>query len=314
MRIERKIYILYGLLTLFFISFLIVPLFVIIATSFAGTNMFEHYLYFIKSAVLWKTLGNSILVSICTAIITVLLASILVITIQYTNLTKYFKGILYQVATLPMLLPSITYGFAIIFTFGKQGLLTRLLGFQLFEIYGFKGILLGYIIYTLAIAFLLLNNAISYIDKKYIVVSKLLKDTPIQTFKITLLRPLLPALVAAFIQVFFMAFTDFGIPASVGGDFQVIASLLYTQMLGSIPIFARGAVIAVFMLIPTCFSIWLLHHVDQYNIRYHKVSTIELSKNKLRDSLLGLGSSFIILSVVTVFLVILAIPFVLQWP
>ena len=51
-------------------------------------------------------------------------------------------------AVAPMLLPTITYGFAIIYSFGKQGLLTRILGFQLFDIYGFWGLLLGCLLYT----------------------------------------------------------------------------------------------------------------------------------------------------------------------
>ena len=42
-----------------------------------------------------------------------------------------------------MLLPTITYGFAIIYSFGKQGLLTKLFGRQLFDIYGFNGLLFG---------------------------------------------------------------------------------------------------------------------------------------------------------------------------
>ena len=45
-----------------------------------------------------------------------------------------------------MFLPTITYGFAIIYSFGKQGLITRLLGHQIFNIYGFGGLLLGYVI------------------------------------------------------------------------------------------------------------------------------------------------------------------------
>ena len=47
-----------------------------------------------------------------------------------------------------MLLPTITYGFAIIYSFGKQGLLTRLFGRQLFDIYGFNGLVIGYVICT----------------------------------------------------------------------------------------------------------------------------------------------------------------------
>ena len=48
-----------------------------------------------------------------------------------------------------MLLPTITYGFAIIYSFGKQGLITQIIGRDLFEIYGFNGLLIGYVIYTL---------------------------------------------------------------------------------------------------------------------------------------------------------------------
>ncbi len=79
-----------------------------------------------------------------------------------------------------MLLPTITYGFAIIYSFGKQGLLTRLLGRQFFDIYGFGGLLLGYVIYTLPVSFLLIHNTMGYIDKKYMVVSRIMGDSGIR--------------------------------------------------------------------------------------------------------------------------------------
>ena len=170
---------------------------------------------------------------------------------------------------LTILLTTITYGFAIIYSFGKQGLWTKVFGFQLFDIYGFNGLLLGYVIYTFPIAFMLINNAMSYIDKKFIIVSKLMNDNYFKTFKNTLMIPLLGTLVAAFIQAFFLSFTDFGIPASVGGKYDVVASLLYNKMLGSIPDFAGGAVVAMTMLIPSIVSIALLHYLEKYNIRYN---------------------------------------------
>ena len=64
-----------------------------------------------------------------------------------------------------MFLPTLTYGFAIIYSFGKQGFLTKLFGRQLFDIYGFNGLLIGYIIYTLPVSFLLIHNTMGYIDK-----------------------------------------------------------------------------------------------------------------------------------------------------
>ena len=41
-------------------------------------------------------------------------------------------------------------------------------------------------------------------------------------------------------SVFFLCFTDYGIPASVGGEYDVVARVLYNEMLGSIPDFNQG--------------------------------------------------------------------------
>lgn len=95
----------------------------------------------------------------------------------------------------------------------------------------------------------------------------------------TILRPLVGTLAVAFIQAFFLAFTDYGIPTSVSGTYDVLAMTLYNQMLGSIPNFNRGAVIAVFMLIPSILSTILMTVLERYSIRYSKVSQVELPKS-----------------------------------
>ena len=234
--------------------------------------------------------------------------------IHYTNIPLLLKKFMKNMTMLPMLLPTITYGFAIIYSFGKQGLWTKIFGHQFFDIYGMNGLLLGYVIYTLPIAFMLIHNAMEYIDKKFIIVSKLMNDNSFKTFIITLLKPMLGTLAAAFIQAFFLSFTDFGIPASVGGQFEVVASVLYNQMLGSIPNFANGAVVAMIMLLPSVLSIALLHYLEKYNIRYNKISTIEFKKNTFRDvfwSLIGLMINVFVLAILTV---IFIIPFIQMWP
>ena len=222
-----------------------------------------------------QAVGNSFLVAGCSALVTTLLAFVLAYTVHYTNLGRRYKDLIAKAAVLPMLLPTITYGFAIIYSFGKQGLLTRLFGRQLFDIYGFNGLLLGYVIYTLPISFTLINNTMGYIDKRFMIVSRLMGDSPFQTFKITILRPLLGTLAASFIQTFFLCFTDFGIPASIGGQFEVVASVLYEEMLGSVPDFGNGAVVAIIMLIPSIVSITVLNIWK--NIMYVTIRFLRLS-------------------------------------
>lgn len=312
-----EIKIIYGFTLALFACFLIIPIGSLLMKSFQGLSgnfTLDNYTSIFATKGFADALSHSFIVSICSGVVSVLLAFLLAYTVNYTRTPKIIRKLIHLSASLPMLLPTITYGFALLYSFGKQGLLTKLFGFQLFEIYGFNGLLIGYVIYTLPIAYMLIHNAMQYIDKKYITVSKLMKDDGFQTFKITLLRPLIGTLAAAFIQAFFLSFTDFGIPASLGGQYHVVSSLLYTYMLGSIPSFAKGAVIAMVMLIPSIISILMLHHLEKYNVRYNKVSVVELHKNKIRDGSF-MGISFLIcIAMISIFVVIFLMPFVVQWP
>lgn len=68
------------------------------------------------------------------------------------------------------------------------------------------------------------------------------------------------------------------------------------------------------MLIPSVVTIALLHYLEKYNIRYNKISNIEIRKNTLRDVIFGGVSGLVLLVVLSVFLVIFAVPLVENWP
>jgi len=227
---------------------------------------------------------------------------------------KGLKRIITIGISIPMLLPTITYGFAIIYSFGKQGLLTKLFGMELFQIYGFNGLLMGYVIYTLPSAFLLLNNSFGYIDKKFIIVSTLMGDGFLRSFMNTILRPLVGTLGGAFVLSFILSFTDFGIPASVGGTYSVIATQLYQVMLGTIPDFNHGSVIAVLMLVPAVFGVVFLHYLEKFNFHYETFTVTELPENRLRDFSFGMLSIVTVAAIVSVFLVMFIAPVVTNYP
>lgn len=299
-----------------FALFLVYPTVRLLLKSILSENgmTMEFYHSVLTQKGFLKALGNSFLIAGVSALLTTGLAFFLAYTIHYTNINAKFKEGIEKAAVLPMFLPTLTYGFAIIYSFGKQGLLTKLFGRQLFDIYGFNGLLIGYIIYTLPVSFLLIHNTMGYIDKKFMIVSRIMGDNRVSTFMMTIFRPLAGTLMASFIQSFFLCFTDFGIPASVGGKFEVIASVLYSQMLGSVPDFHKGSVVAVMMLLPSIVSIALLRYLEKYNVRYQKISVMELPKNRGRDWLCGIGSGLIILGVLSIFAVIFIVSFVQDWP
>ncbi|MED5020396.1 ABC transporter permease subunit [Paenibacillus chibensis] len=314
--VKPEMRIVFTLLLLLFAGFLFLPLIVLLIRSFETDQgfAFANYVSVWKERDMLGATWNSIKVSAVTAVLTTVLGFILAYSIHCTNISRPIKGVLRTVIIVPMLLPTITYGFAIMYSFGNQGLITKLIGRNLFEIYGFNGLLTGYVIYTLPPAFLLIHNAFGYIDKKFIIVSRLMGDGTARSFLNTVVRPLAGALGGAFVLSFILSFTDFGIPASVGGTYSVIAAQLYQVMLGSIPDFNQGAVIAVLMLVPAVFGIWLLQYLEKLNYHYDKITRMELPRHRVRDTGFGIVSTLIVLSMLSIFAVMFIAPFMNSFP
>ncbi|MEJ9227971.1 ABC transporter permease subunit [Peribacillus butanolivorans] len=301
---------------LLFTAFLLLPLGILFVRSFETSEGFNlsNYLSILSNKELLESIGNSIKISSLTAVITTVLAFSLAYSNHCTRIYRPLKSAIKTGILVPMLLPTITFGFAIIYSFGNQGIITKIFGRNLFDIYGFNGLLIGYVIYTLPSAFLLINNSFKYIDKKFMVVSKLMGDGTIRSFMNTIVRPLLGTLGGAFVLSFILSFTDFGIPASVGGTYTVVATQLYQVMLGSIPDFNNGAAIAVLMLIPVVFGVLLLNYLEKLNFHYDKFSDIELSQHKGRDLCFGSVSLLVLIGMLSVFAVMFIAPFLNSFP
>ena len=64
---------------------------------------------------------------------------------------------------MPLFLPPISFGFSLLALFGKNGLLYTVFGIR-FPILGEAGVILGMILYTFPIAFLMFRNSLLEID------------------------------------------------------------------------------------------------------------------------------------------------------
>ena len=85
-------------------------------------------------------------------------------------------------------------------------------------------------------------------------------------------------------------------------------------MLGSVPNFNNGAVVAVVMLIPSALSILLLNYLEKFNFRYNKTGEVEIERSRIRDIVCAALSIAILICALSIFLVIAIIPFVEMWP
>lgn len=302
---------------LFFCVFIFIPGIVLLKNTFtlnSGAFSFKNVASVFAGGKLSTAFAHSVNVSLLSALITTVLAFVLAYTVNFTNIPVWAKKTLRTLAVFPMLIPTITYGFAIIYSFGKNGLLTRLIGRQFFDFYGFKGLIFGYVIYTFPISFTLLTNTMAYIDRRYIVVCRLMGDSRLRSFFTAVIQPLLGTIAVSVVQSFFLAFTDFGIPASIGGRYTVVAGLLYNTMLGSLPDFHQGSVISLCMLFPSIVSILLLNYLQRFNVRYNKIAINDNQPDFLRDIIWTFISVVICVVILSSFVVVFVSPFVTEWP
>lgn len=314
---QKELKVLYILITLTLAAILLYPLgcvlFQSVLTKEGGIGL-TNYTSLLSQSSFWTALANSFTVSGISAAIATLMAFFCAYGLHFTRIRPGVKKVIQIIVLLPLFLPSITYGFAVIYSFGRLGLISQLIAPPPFSIYGFWGLLIADVIYTLPPAFLILYNAFFYVDRNFITVSKLMGDGPWKTFYMTAVRPVVGSLLSAFILSFFLSFTDFGIPVSIAGEYEVIATQLYTTMMGAIPNFGEGAVIAMAMLVPSVASVVMLRWVDRFNFRYNKISKAEVSTNAFRDALYLLYYALISLALLSVFVVMFVVPFVKQWP
>lgn len=299
------------LVLLFFFLFLAYPIIQIVLTAFSQTNG-ESLHIFTKE---WGTsFTNSLNYSLAATSCSTILGFFLAYGNNFTRINRRFLKVNESILHFPMLLPTITYGFVLIYAFGKQGLWSKVFQQELFHIYGSIGILLGFIIYTLPPIFILINNSMKYLDTQLFIVSRLMGDRWYRSLYKTILTPLTRVLAVAFLQGFFMAFTDFGIPSAVGGQTPFITTLLYEGFMGTIPNFQFGSLVALTMLLPSIVSILILNYLQKKVVRYERPRQAVIKKNAVRDwcyRVLFLGLSFFILGV---FAVLIIIPLVTNWP
>lgn len=304
------------ILVVIFFLFLALPIGSILLKSLEGADgwTIQNYEKVFSTSEIKEAFFNSLSVSTIAAVITTVLAFVLAYTVHFTLVYKPIKKFIQFGVTLPMLLPTITYGFVLIYAFGNQGIFSRMLGEPFFTVYGFNGLIIGYVLYTLPAAFLLMHNAMQYIDQRYTIVSHLMHDGKWRRFYHTVLRPMLGTITGAFTLAFILSFTDYGIPASVGGTYEVIATVLYQTMLGSIPNFSHGAVISIIMLAPAVIGMIVIGIVERGNISYKSFSQQVAFASKTKTILLGLVSTIVVFALLIIFTPLVVVPFARAYP
>lgn len=245
-----------GVIGLYLIAALALPLGLMLTKSFEGSHGefvgLANYVRYFSTPALFQSIGNSLWVSILSTLLTVPLA--FVYAYALTRSLMPFRGFFKTVALVPILVPSLLPGLALVYLFGNQGLLKAALFGH--SIYGPIGIVMAEVFTTFPHALLIILAALALADARLYEAAIALRASRPKIFWTVTLPGARYGLISATFVVFTTVITDFGAPKVIGGQYNVLATDVYKQVIGQ-QNFQMGAVVSVILLVPAIFAFFV---------------------------------------------------------
>ncbi len=242
-----------GALIVFLTTAIALPLGVLLLKSFqnkAGAFVgLANYIDYATTPSLVGSLWNSVWVAVVTMLIVVSTAFGFAYALTRTQMPG--KVLFTAVAMLPLFAPSLLSAISVIYIFGNQGMFKGLLGAA--TIYGPIGIIISEMLYCFPHALLILITALSLADARLYEAAEALATSSWRTFWTITVPSVKYGLVSAAFLVFTLVITDFGIPKVIGGQFNVLATDAYKQVIGQ-QNFPMGAVVGFVLLLPAALA------------------------------------------------------------
>lgn len=196
---------------------------------------------------LLPALRNSLLLTAAATLIVIVMAYALAWCVTRTDIK--LKGLFNIILVLPMLVPSISHGMGLIILFGRNGIISNLLGIDSSFIYGPVGIIAGSVMYAFPVAFIMLADVMRYEDRSTYAAADILGiDKKRQFLRITL-PYLRKPLISAVFSTFALIVTDYGVPLMIGGTTKTVSLLMYEEVITQLK-FGRGCVYGMLLLVP----------------------------------------------------------------
>ncbi len=209
---------------------------------FIGLSNYQKYF---SSPALFDSFSNSFLIALASAAIVIPIAFLYAYGLSRTCMR--WKVLFKAGIFLPLLIPGLLKAIALIYLFGNQGIFKEVLFGA--PIYGSIGVITAFVLWTFPHAVLIIMVSLLNADRRLYQAAEVLHANTWKTFLTVTWPACRYGLITAFLAVFVMVFTDFGIPKVIGGDLNLLATDIYKEVVGQ-QNFEMGAVISVVLLLP----------------------------------------------------------------
>jgi iron(III) transport system permease protein len=259
---ERNDWIATGLLYFYGIAILLavfIPMAMLLTRSVQdGKRAFiglVNYQKYFNSPALLDSFTNSFFVAFVTAVIVIPIAFLYAYGLSRTCMK--WKGVFQAGVFLPLLIPGLLKAIALIYLFGNQGIFKELLFGG--SIYGAVGVITASVLWTFPHAVLIIMVSLLNADRRLYQAAEVLQANTWKTFLTVTWPACRYGLITAFLAVFVMVFTDFGIAKVIGGNLNLLATDIYKEVVGQ-QNFEMGAVISVVLLLPAV-AVFILERI-----------------------------------------------------
>ena len=241
------------LVMIFLVLFLVLPLCTLFLKAFqdksgefAGLAQFAKYF---QSKSMVYSISHTFFIAAVSTLISVTLAFFFSYSLSRKNVP--WKGFFRYIGMIPIFAPTMLLGIALIYLFGNKGIFTAL-GLQV-PLYGKVGIIIAESIYCFPVATTILMVAFSAADNRLYEAAETMGTSALRKMFTITIPNVKYGLISAIFVAFTYSFTDFGAPSVVGGNYNVLATDVYKQVVGQ-QNFNMGAVVGIILLFPAILS------------------------------------------------------------
>ena len=164
-----------------------------------------------------------------------------------------WRGLLSAMSVVPLISPPFIGAYAWIILLGRNGTITQLVhawtGWTLPAIYGPGGVIFALALSYFPYVFLIVQGALASGDPHIEEAARIIGASRARIIRTITLPLAFPAVAASMLIVFIKAIGDFGVPSILGGEFQVLPTLIYYQIHGFFNLNAASAIAAVNVLL-----------------------------------------------------------------
>ncbi|MBP3636640.1 MAG: ABC transporter permease subunit [Clostridia bacterium] len=271
----------------------------------------EHVAEVLSSAQFLPMLQNSLLTTLMATAISVGLSFALAYALCRSRVR--FKSVFVVLFTVPMLIPSISHGMGLVLLFGDNGLVTNLLGINI-GLYGYTGIVMGSVLYSFPVSFLMFYDSFQYEDFTVYEAARVLGLSRMRQFMTITLPGMSRTVLSAVLAVFTMVFTDYGVPLMTGGTAMTLPVYMYREVIGMMN-FSGGAVVGVVLLLPAIAAFLMdLRKSNEGGTASTITKPYFIEENKRRDVLVYIGFAVVLFLLCLPIVAFVCLSFVKQYP